>query len=58
MKMMSWLIAWLVMFLLVYSMSRTRVGNVVIYYVAWLLLFLLIVTHASQLISSLTGGGF
>lgn len=46
------------MFVLIYAMSRTRVGNVIIYYVTWLLVFLLIVTHATQLIKILQEGGF
>lgn len=58
MKVVSWLLAWIVMFLLIYALSKTKWGSVIIYYTAWLLVFLLVVTHSKQLISILTSGGF
>lgn len=55
--MMGWVMAWMLMFLLLYVLSRTRSGHTIIYYGAWLLVVLLIVTHGTE-ISNLLSGGF
>lgn len=47
--MSSWLLAWFLMFMLLYVLSRTRSGHTVIYYTAWLAVVLLIVTHYSSI---------
>lgn len=57
MKFIAWVIAWSVMILLIYVLSKTRAGNVIIYYAAWLLVFFMIVSNYKQIISILTGGG-
>lgn len=58
MKAVNWLLAWFVMFLLIYALSKTKWGNVIIYYTTWLLIFLLIVGNYRQLLSILISGGF
>jgi hypothetical protein len=46
--MMRWLLAWFLMFLLLYVLSRTRPGHTIIYYTAWLLVVLLVITHYAE----------
>jgi hypothetical protein len=55
--MMQWLLAWFLLFLMLYILSRTRSGHTIIYYTAWLLVVLLVVTH-SDMIDSIFKGGF
>jgi hypothetical protein len=55
---MGWLLAWLLMGLLLYTLSRTQPGHVIIYWTAWLLVLLLLVTHSQQISSILQGGNF
>ena len=50
----GWLVSWILMILLIFTVSRTKAGEVTIYYTAWLLVFLLIVTHAVEISSILT----
>jgi hypothetical protein len=54
----GWITAWILMFLLLYVLSRTRAGHTVIYYTAWLLVALLLVTHSDQVTKILSGGNF
>ncbi len=53
---MGWLTAWLLMFLLLYVLSRTRPGHTLIYYWAWLLVFLLIVTQGTHIAALISKG--
>jgi len=46
------------MFVLLYVFSRTKAGQVIVYYTAWMLTLLLVVTHADQIVSILSGGNF
>ena len=55
---MGFLLAWLLMFLLLFAFSRTREGHTIIYWTAWLLVLLLLVTHSGQINSILKGGNF
>lgn len=47
--MMRWLLAWFLMFTLLYVFSRTRPGHTIIYYTAWLLVVLLVITHYAEI---------
>jgi hypothetical protein len=55
---MGWLTAWVLMFLLLFVLAKTRSGHTIIYYTAWLLVVLLLVTHSTQITKILQGGGF
>lgn len=55
---MGWLVAWFLMFMLLFVLAKTRAGHTVIYYTAWLLVLLLIVTHSGKISSILQGGSF
>ncbi len=55
--MMQWLLAWFLLFLMLYILSRTRSGHTIIYYTAWLLVVLLVVTHY-DMIDTIFKGGF
>lgn len=54
----AWIGAWIVMFLLLFGLAKSRAGHTIIYYWAWLLVVLLIITHSNQLQSVLSGGKF
>lgn len=54
----GWIVAWLLMFLLLYVLAQTRTGHTIIYYWAWLLVFLLIVTQSKQISALLAKGNF
>ena len=53
---MQWLMAWFLMFALLYVLSRTRSGHTIIYWTAWLLVVFLIVTHADEISSIFSAG--
>ena len=53
--MMRWLLGWLLMFMLLYVLSKTRSGHTIIYWTAWLLVLLLIVSHADEINTMLSG---
>jgi hypothetical protein len=55
--MMQWLLAWFLLFLMLYILSRTRSGHTIIYYVAWLSVVLLVITHY-DMIDSIFKKGF
>lgn len=48
--------AWLLVFMLLFVLAKTRAGHTVIYYVAWALVLLLIVTHSKQITGILQRG--
>jgi len=56
--MMGWILAWFLVFMLLYVLSRTRSGHSVIYYATWLAVVLLLVTHSDQIVGMLKKGGF
>ena len=53
---MGFLTSWLLMFLLLYVLAKTRSGHTIIYYTAWLLVVLLLVTHSTQVTNILKQG--
>lgn len=46
------------MILFIFTISKTKIGEVIIYYVAWMLVLLIIVSHANQITTILKGGAF
>ena len=52
----SFLLAWLIMFLLLYAMAKNRWGHPIIYYGAWLVVVLLIVLNGKTIANMLSAG--
>lgn len=52
----SFLLAWLIMFLLLYAMAKNKWGHPIIYYGAWLVVVLLIVLNGKTIANMLSAG--
>jgi hypothetical protein len=57
MSAISFFLGWTVIFLILYAMTKSKVGKKLLYYILWLLLVLVLVTHSNEITTLINSTG-